>query len=644
MCGIAGLVRLDGEAAEEEPLRAMGARLAHRGPDGTGLLRSGPVGLAHRRLSIIDLATGDQPMERPDLGRAVVFNGEIYNYLELREELRALGHRFQTSSDTEVLLVGHAAWGEALLPRLRGMFAFALWEAGPQRLLLARDPLGKKPLQFALLPGRLLAFASEAKALFALSEVSRAIEPQAIGAYLELLYVPEQVRLYRQLEKLQPGEWLTLQQGRVARGRFRAAVRAQAAGPEPLPFDEACARVDAAVAEAVRLRLRSDVPVGLFLSGGIDSTLVALHAARASPEPLRTFTVGLRGERDERAFAAQVARRLGTRHTELEIDLDAPALLEEVARHWDEPFGDSSAVPMLAMARETSRSVKVVLSGDGGDEIFGGYGSYLRAVRTPVPPGPPGLRRRLLAGLVGPLRAGARRLPPGLARTAARLAQPLRHRLDAAADGAVADPALRHLLAARVSHLAPPAEALRPLLGGAAVQLGPLVAGLPPGLSPLRAAMQTDRSVYLPGDILKKVDVAAMRFGLEVRSPLLDDQLIALADQLPEEHLVRRLPGPEEAWGKRPLKQLVAAELGEAFALRPKQGFGAPLDRWLLDPRFLALAGDGFASERSPIAPWFVPGAPGRVLRAFRAGKRFLAQEVWNLMVLDAWARAARPT
>jgi len=647
MCGIAGYLRLDGAPAQPQLLREMEQRLAHRGPDGAGILAEGPLGFAHRRLSIIDLDTGAQPMERDDLGRAIVFNGEIYNYVELREELVKLGHRFHTTSDTEVLLVGHAAWGEALLPKLRGMFAFALWERGPKRLTVARDPLGKKPLQIALLPGRLFAFASEAKALFALPEISRAVEPEAIAAYLDWMYVPEQLQLFRDIGRLQAGELLVIEEGRARRGFY--AADSNPSVPANLSFDEACARVDAAVREATRIRLRADVPLGVFLSGGIDSTLVALAAAAQVPGKLRTYTVAFRGEENEGPYAAQVARAIGSEHTELSLELDAPAAAMEILRHFDEPFGDSSAVPVLAMSRETSRAVKVVLSGDGGDEIFGGYGTYLRHLRQAgqAHPAAQSLLRKAAGRAVAFARDRAKALPAPLSARIAALVKPWRNDLDAQIDAAEisdasangpADSALQQLLMMRITRAGRGAPLSRELLER-------MLSRVPRALPSLRAAMRTDRLVYLPGDILKKVDICAMRAALEVRSPLLDDDVIALADALPQEFLVDRVAGAaEETFGKRPLKALVAARLGSEFAYRPKQGFGAPIQRWLRDPRFVSIVHEGFASPGSPIAPWFAPGAREQIWRDFSAGKSWLAQEVWNLIALDAWARETKPS
>jgi asparagine synthase (glutamine-hydrolysing) len=658
MCGIAGLVRLDGAAPERALLERMADRLAHRGPDGSGVQLLGSCGLAHRRLSVIDLQTGGQPMERPDLDRAVAFNGEIYNYLELREQLSALGHRFETRSDTEVLLVGHAQWGEALLPRLRGMFAFALWEPGRRRLLLARDRLGKKPLCFSHASGRQLAFASEAKALLDLPEVGRRIEPGALALYLDLMYVPEQVRLWSAVERLQPGALLLFENGQMQeQRRWAPAEEAEFCGALAPSFDEACARVEQTLAEATRLRLRSDVPVGLFLSGGVDSGLVALLAAEQSGTPLRTFSVGFHDKApaaagadqpvDERPFARQVAERIGARHTELMVELDAPALVESVARAFDEPFGDSSAVPTLAMSLRTRAEVPVVLSGDGGDEVFGGYDTYLRHLRAGVGKAAPGPARRFTGLLLARLKEAARRLPAPLAAAIARRLRPLRSRLDQVIDAEQDDLAFRQLGMMRIAHAAQPEELLRPLLGATAPPLAQawaeLLSCVPRDGAALRVAMRTDRLVYLPGDILKKVDIASMACGLEVRSPFLDSEVVALAQQLPLPLLIDRSAAAKERWGKRIPKALLARRMGDAYAYRPKQGFGSPLQQWLDTPRFRALVEDGFASSGSPLRPWFAPGALVGVHRDFRAGKRWLAQEVWNLILLDAWARAHRP-
>ena len=647
MCGIAGYLRLDGAPAEAKLLGAMEQALAHRGPDGAGIYADGPLGFAHRRLSIIDLATGDQPMERKDLGRAIIFNGEIYNYVELRAQLVAEGHRFDTASDTEVLLVGHAVWGEELLPKLRGMFAFAIWECGPRRLTVVRDPLGKKPLQISLLPGKLFAFASEAKALFALPEISRALRPEALAAYLDWMYVPEQLALFRDIERLQAGELLVLEDGRARRRFYTADAKPEM--PRDISFQDACERIDAAVRAATKIRLRADVPLGVFLSGGIDSTLIALAAASQIPGKLRTFTVGFREQIDERPWAALVAKEIGSEHRELVVDLDAPAVAQEILGHFDEPFGDSSAVPVLAMSRATRAEVKVVLSGDGGDEVFGGYGTYLRHLKNADPsanslPTAPGLVQRTVGSAISFARARARQLPTPVSTRLAGWVRPWRKGLDAVADTEVRDPALRQLNAMRIARSAPSAQRLAPLLAGRSFDEDELVAGVPSGLTALRAAMRVDRAVYLPGDILKKMDICSMRAGLEVRAPLLDDDVIALADALPQDFLVSRIANAaEEQFGKRPLKALVARRLGHDFAYRPKQGFGAPLEAWLRDPKFVSIVHEGFLGPDSPLVPWFNKNSLARSWRDFAAGKNWLAQEVWSLIALDAWARKMRP-
>ncbi len=431
MCGIAGIIRFDDLRPESADLAALGKALAHRGPDESGIWIDGPIGLAHQRLAIIDLQTGSQPMHRPDLHRSVVFNGEIFNYLELRTELRAAGHLFQTQSDTEVILVAHAAWGDRAFERFRGMFAFALWEHQARRLLLVRDPLGKKPLCYTHVPGKLLAFASEAKALLTLPDANRRANPFAVAQYLDLMYVPEQTPIWRDIQRLPPGHALEVVDRSTRLFPFwRSGLEEP---PSLLDSREALDKLENTLSEAVRIRLRSDVPLGIFLSGGVDSSLIALLAAEQGARGLRVFTVGFNGANDERPHARQVAQRIGAEHVELEIDLNGPGLVADVARAYDEPFGDTSAVPTLAMARATRDFVKVVLTGDGGDELFGGYDSYLR--EAVLPPSPPGLLRRGIGTAITQGRFLARRLPAPLASVVARALRSHRGQIDRLSDG-----------------------------------------------------------------------------------------------------------------------------------------------------------------------------------------------------------------
>jgi asparagine synthase (glutamine-hydrolysing) len=647
MCGIAGMLRFDGAPIPEQFAAAVSRKLAHRGPDGSGVWERGPVSLVHRRLAIIDLQTGDQPMRRQDLGLVVCFNGEIYNYLELREELQQLGHRFETRSDTEVLLVGFAAWGEKLLERLRGMYAFALWDERKQSLWLVRDPLGKKPLHLLHRPGEFLAFASEAKALLELPGCSRRVNPQALAQYLDLMYVPDQTRVWADIERLQAGSWLRaspsdprrLEQQRFWSPKLESVDR-------PVTDRDAAEAVKAALARATQIRLRSDVPLGIFLSGGIDSTLVALAAADAGVSKLRTFTVGFEGsdDTDERPFAREVAKKIGSEHLEIDVRLSGPALVTEVARAYDEPFGDTSALPSLAMARATKPHATVVLSGDGGDEMFGGYDTYLRHIAAGAQVGSASFARQLFGRAIAQLRTAARAMPAPISARIAALARSRRAQLDSFADSRNTDPVERQVEMMRVNKLQKPEAALAPILHGQTTGFAEIAASIPRQPSALRSAMLFDQLVYLPGDILKKVDIANMAAAVEARAPLLDEDVIALAASLPPRLLAfAGVNEPRTAWGKRVLKQLCADRMGSEFTYRPKRGFALPLQDWLDRPEFAALIGDGFAASTSPIKPWFSGAGPGKIWQEFRAGKRWLAQEVWNLIMLDAWAREYRP-
>lgn len=645
MCGIVGLRRFDRQPIDHGILDRMTDTLTHRGPDDRGVLCLSELGLGHRRLAVIDLNTGSQPMQREDLGRTVVFNGEIYNYLELRQELIALGHHFVTQSDTEVILVAHAAWGVEMLRKLRGMFAFALWEDAGKTLFLARDPFGKKPLCYTYRPEKYFAFASEAKALLEMPELDRRINPTAIWAFCELMYVPEQLHVWADIERVQPGQALLVTDNGIHTWQYTPL--SDDTSRVFTSFEDACQAIKTELAEAIRIRLRSDVPVGLFLSGGIDSTIVAFIAAELISQPLETYTVGFQVSRpdefvDERVFGREVARRIGAHHNEIHVDLHAIDLIQEIAYYFDEPFGDTSALPMLAMARETKKHVTVVLSGDGGDEIFGGYPTYLRhlVINESLPIDRP------VSRFLAQLKDQVRSLPPWISGAIARIARPFREQIDSFTDAVEQDTALRHLLMMRVNHAIFPATYLQPLLGNRGnLDLRNFVRDVPEQQSPLRTAMLCDAAVLLPGQILKKVDISTMASGLEVRSPLLDDRIAAITRRLPLEFLIHADPQhPKSYWGKRLLKSLCVPYMGEQFTYRTKSGFLLPLQQWLDEASFRELIYDGVGSHDSPTSEWFAPGTARKIYEDFRAGKRWLAQEVWNLIILDAWARRYRPS
>ena len=626
MCGIAGVLHLDGATVDPRALRALVDPLAHRGPDGEGHHVDGPLGFGMRRLSIIDLQTGDQPIANEDGQVWVVFNGEIYNYRELRADLERRGHRFTTQTDTEVLVHRYEEEGPGLLTHLRGMFAFALWDARARRLLLARDRAGKKPLYYAHLGDRLV-FGSEIKALLADPTVPRDLDPTALYHYLCLGFVPHPRSIYRAIRTLPPAHFLVAD----ASGAVRVERYWQLEFTPKHPFglhaiDEG---IETLLREAVRLRLRSDVPIGVFLSGGIDSGLVTAAAAMASDEPLRTFAVGFQGQSNpELALARQVAARYGTRHQEVVLDLAAearqlPALLTALGRAYDEPYADSSAIPSYFVARAARAHVKVVLNGDGGDEAFAGYRRYTAALLL----GPVNATLGPAAHLVG------RRVPAPRQRRGA-VAWSLR-----LLEAAGLPPAERYL---RWTALRTDAEAQRLCAPGlmegveeTAMELASqrLAQCRSAGAwGPVDTLQAMDFHLLLPDDLLVKMDRATMASSLEARSPLLDPRLLEFAARVPE--WLRASP----LTTKPLLRRLARRWLPTAVVEAPKRGFEIPLAQWFrgeLRPEIRARLLD----PASALAPLVCASEVARLLEEHLAGRRDHAWPLWSLLVLDHWLR-----
>jgi asparagine synthase (glutamine-hydrolysing) len=626
MCGIAGLLRLDGATVDPDALRALVDPLIHRGPDGEGHHVDGPLGFGMRRLSIIDLQTGDQPIANEDGQVWVVFNGEIYNYRELRADLERRGHHFATRTDTEVLVHLYEEAGPGLLEQLRGMFAFALWDARARRLLLARDRAGKKPLYYAHLGDRLV-FGSEIKALLADPSVPGDLDPTALYHYLCLGFVPHPRSIYRAIRALPPAHYLIAEpSGAVRVERYWELKFAPKHTCGLRAIDEG---IETLLGEAVRLRLRSDVPVGVFLSGGIDSGLVTAAAARASDEPLRTFAVGFEGQANpELALARQVAARYGTRHEEVVLDLAAearqlPALLTALDHAYDEPYADSSAIPSYFVARAARAHVKVVLNGDGGDEAFAGYRRYTAALLL----GPVNATLGPAARLLG------RRVPAPQQRRGA-VAWSLR-----LLEAAGLPPAERFL---RWSALRTDAEAQRlctpGLLEGVEETATELAARC---LAQCRAAgawgpvdtlQAMDFNLVLPDDLLVKMDRATMANSLEARSPLLDHRLLEFAARVPE--WLRASPLTTKPLLRRLARRWLPAGVVEA----PKRGFEIPLAHWFrgdLRPEIT----ERLANPASPLAPLVCTAEVTRLLDEHLAGRRDHAWPLWSLLVLDHWLR-----
>jgi asparagine synthase (glutamine-hydrolysing) len=602
-------------------LRVMSHAIAHRGPDGEGFLREPGVGLVHRRLAIIDLVGGNQPLGNEDGSVQIVFNGEIYNYQELRAGLEARGHRLRTRSDTEVLVHLYEEDGERLVERLRGMFAFALWDRANRRLLLGRDRLGIKPLYLYRDAEKLL-FGSELKAILAHSDVRREIDPAALDDYLAYGMVPGPRTILRGVEKLPPAHTLTVHPGRWdAAPRRYWQLRFE---PDAKPtIDEWQEAVRAKVAEAVQMHLIADVPVGAFLSGGLDSSTVVGLASGQAAEPLQTFAIGFDAERtSELPYARAVADRYHSRHTEFVVTPDAVSLLGELTQFFDEPFADSSAIPTYLVSRLASRHVKVVLSGDGGDEAFGGYDRYAHDLKEAA------LRRALPAWMRQCLGPVARAWPK-----ADWLPRPLRAKtlltnlsLDAAPAYAntlqiCRRPQRRRLLAPEVS------ASLNGNQSEAAVCAA--FATAPPG-DALAGMIAADVATLLPDDYLVKVDRASMAHGLEVRPPLLDHELLELTARIPSDLKVR---GGETKWL---FKQALRDQLPETVLTRSKQGFEMPLDAWLRGP-LRDLVETVVLSPKARVADLIDRPTAAGLFRAHLAGVGRHGGVLWSLLVLAEW-------
>jgi asparagine synthase (glutamine-hydrolysing) len=597
VCGIAGLYSPIG-APNPELVDAMRAAIVHRGPDDGSTEAFGACVLGHQRLKVVDLETGYQPVSNEGGDVVCVFNGEVYNFPRLRDELH--GHEVRGTGDTPVLPHLYEEDGPRFVERLHGMFALALWDAPRGRLVLARDRLGKKPLLWTRLPDGTLAFASELKALLRLPELPRDVDLDAIDAYLTLQYVPGDRTALRGVHKLPPGHVL------VAEGDSERVERYWY--PEPAEpsrtVEEWLERVRDTVTAAVRRRLIADVPLGALLSGGIDSGVVVALMAQASAEPVRTFTVGFADERyDERRYARAVASKWQTEHVELAVEEDVAETLPRLAATLDEPLGDEAAFPLFLICEQARTHVTVALTGDGGDESFAGYERYVAhelARRLPSPVAAAG------ASMVRLLPA-ARREPRSPLFRAARF-------LDVAA----ADDRYTRLMEVF------PLELRRRLWSGDVardVRLEPSRAGI-------AGLQQLDVDTYLPGDLLLKADLASMAHSLELRSPLLDHEVVELGLALPPGLKTRGTKG------KVALRRVFAAELPSEVAARGKTGFGVPLGRWfrndLREP-----ARDLLATDRG----WFRPQEVRRLLDEHESGRADHGHRLWCLLMLELWVR-----
>ena len=628
MCGVVGLFHpLDPSVPDGAVLRRMADAIRHRGPDGEGFHVEPHLGLGHRRLAIVDLAGGAQPMATEDGTAVVCFNGEIYNHLALRAELERAGHRFRTRSDTEAILIGWRHWGPGVVERLVGMFAFALWDRGSGALLLARDPLGEKPMHIAWLPDGTLAFASELAALATLPALPRRHDPTAIEDVLALGYIPDPATIYTAVRRLPAAHMLLLRRGAANRPEPRR-YWSPPTRTAPAP-DDPVGTLGRLLDQATRARLMSDVPLGAFLSGGIDSGCVTAYAARARTEaghePLATFTIGFPGDSDERDEAASVAARYGTLHHAEADTTDYVAAARDQARLFGEPFADHSSVPTLAVCRLARRHATVALSGDGGDEVLAGYRRYrwhliAEAVRRRIPPR---ARRHVIGALA--------RAYPKLDR-APRWLRAKTTLTEISLDSALGywrtvcklgDDRRRALLS----------PALRAALDGhdPAARFPALMAECDPD-DPLLQAQYADLMTYLPGDILVKTDRTSMAVSLEVRPPLLDPALVAWGMALPAPLKLRR------GEGKAVLRDLAATLLPEGLARRRKTGFATSLAGQLR-----AAAPTLRSRLLGPLmldSLWFDRGALARLIEEHASGRFDHAQPLWALLMIEGFLAA----
>jgi len=621
MCGIAGFVESSAVAAPFglDTSRALVHRMCdvirHRGPDDEGVWVDDGVALGMRRLSIIDLSTGHQPIHNEDRSVWIVFNGEIYNFKELRRDLEAAGHLFYTSTDTEVIVHAYEQWGAVAISRLRGMFGLAIWDSRARTLVVARDRIGIKPMHYANLNGRFY-FGSELKSLLQAPDLPRDLDMDAVDHYLSFLYTPRDGSIFESIRKLPPGHLLTWKNDRMAiEPYWQLPVNEAYRGSEA----DAVHQLRGVLTDAVRSHLASDVPLGAFLSGGIDSSLVVALMAETSSARVQTFSIGFNEPAfDELEHARRVARHFGTDHHELVVQPDAIGILDQLVSHFDEPFADSSAIPTWYVSEMARRHVTVVLSGDGGDELFGGYDRYLPHPRVATfDRYSPRALRRVAA-------VAAAQLPHGV-----RGKNFLRHvghddrgrYLDAIrffgtdekpalltmdARRRMREPDAEHRLARhfeRYSHLPWPSQMMR-----------------------------FDTDTYLPEDVLTKVDRMSMAHSIESRVPLLDNEVVAFASTLPASLKIRA--------GRRKhiLKEVAATLLPREVLDRRKQGFGVPLDLWFRG-NLRELFSDTLLSSACLQRGYFQPAFVRRIVHEHVSGKRDHSLRLWQLVVFERWHR-----
>jgi asparagine synthase (glutamine-hydrolysing) len=617
VCGIAGFVHFGRRPASSSLVRRANQKMRHRGPDQQAVFESPNAVVGAVRLKIIDLEGGDQPMQTEDGKCVIAFNGEIYNHGELRRELENLGHRFQSHCDTEVALRAFVQWDTGCFRRFRGMFAAAFWQESERRLVLVRDRVGIKPLYYTIRNGNIY-FGSELKAIFEHPEIPRQLSEKALGYFLALNYVPTPLTLVEGIEKLEPGTWLECTPGKQRKERYWSNTFS----PTPASLEDACEELDSLLASSIAEHLVSDVPAGIWASGGLDSSTILHYAAHGSSRPLETFSISFAGKRfDESRFFHALRDHYGTRHHELDLtgDLDLTSAIHEISYYSDEPSADAGALPVWFLSRMTARHVTVALSGEGADEIFGGYQTYL-ADRYAQ------LARRFPAPLLRLARKGASLLPVSDQKIG------FEYKLKRFLAGT--------LLPADEAHFywngtfsAEEQRALgavyEPVSAGALCATLP---GAPPERDVVNRYLFADQHYYLPDDILYKCDRISMAHSLEVRPPFLDHRIVEFASRLPSQ---LKISGRQT---KRVLRHLMRNKIPAEILARPKEGFDIPAHEWLRGPlRPLLLESLDEKSVRQ--AGIFSPEAIQAVVQRHLARKENLGYHLWGLLTLHLWMR-----
>ena len=623
MCGIAGLFDTVGRSDfDRNLLQAMNQSQFHRGPDEGGEFLEPGVALAHRRLSIIDLSSGQQPMFSADGNVCLVYNGEIYNFRELAQELKARGYQFRTRCDTEVIIYAWQEWGEACVTRFRGMFAFALYDKARQCVFLARDRLGVKPLFFSFIDGRTLAFGSELKVLKAHPGLSRKLEPQAVEDYFTLGYIPEPKTIYRDVFKLRPGHTLLVERGKPLPAQHEywdVPFEPVSVGSEADLCDELFTRLR----EAVDIRLVAEVPLGAFLSGGVDSSAVVAAMAQLQSDPVNTCAIGFDvAQYNETDFAREVAQRYRTNHLERVVASDDFDLLDTLAGLYDEPYADSSAIPTYRVCQLARERVTVALSGDGGDENFAGYRRYRWHMNEER------LRSALPLGVRKPVFGALGRLYPKLD-WAPRVFR-AKTTFESLARNSVEAYLHSVSLTSDEQRKAMFSDALhRELQGYRAVETFNYHARRSPTDDPLSLIQYLDMKTYLVGDILTKVDRASMAHSLEVRVPLLDHKFVEWISGLPVNYKLR---GQE---GKYILKKALEPHLSHDVLYRPKMGFGVPLGKWFRGPlkqRLRESLLEGGLAQTGLFNQDYLE----KLVNDHQSGLREYSAPLWSLMMFQA--------